>query len=67
MFRRYVLLMLLLSVTVSVASCNKTCRCYRYDGDVEEFSMEELQADSVSCVGMETVNFGLTYALCEKV
>ncbi|MBP5548194.1 MAG: hypothetical protein J6X58_04810 [Bacteroidales bacterium] len=48
-------------------SCGKTCRCYRYDGNVEEFDLEELEAQGTSCSYLENTNFGLTYSLCEKV
>ena len=54
-------------VAVLLASCGKTCRCYRYDGNVDEFSMAEIDADSTTCVGKEQIDFGLTYSLCETV
>ena len=61
-----VLLSLAVVVTLFV-SCGKTCRCYRYDGNVDEFDMEEIEADSTTCAGKELINFGLTYSLCETV
>jgi hypothetical protein len=60
----------LLCISLAVlllASCGKTCRCYRYDGDVVEFDMAELEANDETCEGKELVNHGLTYSLCERV
>jgi len=57
----------LLLSTLLFVSCGKTCRCYRYDGNVDEFEMSELTEKDMSCDGMEDYNFGLTYSLCERV
>lgn len=48
-------------------SCRKTCRCYRFDGDVDEFDMEDLNAEGRTCESMENFDLGLTYSLCERV
>lgn len=48
-------------------SCKKTCRCYRYDGSGAEFSKEELDEMGYSCTGLEQINMGLTYSICEWV
>ena len=55
------------AVALLLVSCGKTCRCYRYDGNVDEFDMEEIKADSTTCAGKELIDFGLTYSLCETV
>ncbi|MBP5189493.1 MAG: hypothetical protein J6031_01090 [Bacteroidales bacterium] len=54
-------------VTLLATSCGKTCRCYRYDGNVDEFDMNELKENKETCEGKELINFGLTYSLCERV
>ncbi len=54
-------------IALFFASCNKKCRCYRRDGDVVEFTMEELDERNTTCALMENENFGLTYSLCEHV
>jgi len=66
MFRKRMILVLA-AAALFFASCGKTCRCYRYDGNVDEFDMEEIKADSTTCIGKENINFGLTYSLCETV
>ena len=55
-------LMLLLFV-----GCKKKCRCYRYDGNVEEFTKEELDDRGTTCSGMEDFHDGNVYSLCEKI
>lgn len=50
-----------------LSGCKKTCRCYRYDGNVEEFSDDDLDSRNMSCAEMETFNLGNVYSLCEKV
>ncbi|MBQ7061953.1 MAG: hypothetical protein IJM88_01510 [Bacteroidales bacterium] len=47
------------------AGCGKTCRCYTYYGNVDEFSEEDLEAYDRSCTGMEDFDYGLRYSLCE--
>ena len=61
------LLMLLSLVAFMCVSCGKTCRCYRYDGNVDEFDIENLENQGTSCEAQEDINFGLTYSLCERV
>ena len=62
--RLFFLCVLLLLVA---ASCGRTCRCYRYDGNVDEFDMDELSDRGTSCAAMEEMNYGLLYSLCERV
>ena len=50
-----------------LVSCKKTCRCYRYDGNVDEFSLDDLSAQDKSCSDLESTNMGMLYSLCEKV
>ena len=64
--RRLLLLLAVLS-TMVLTSCEKTCRCYRYDGDVDEFTKEELQQRDKSCTDMESSYMGNRYSLCENV
>ncbi|MBQ6652222.1 MAG: hypothetical protein IJM81_02335 [Prevotella sp.] len=59
-------LVLLAVAVVLLGSCSKRCRCYRYDGDVEEFTDEELEAKDFTCEGMEQFDFGQVYSICEK-
>ena len=54
-------------VALLCVSCGKTCRCYRYDGNVDEFDTEELNDLNTSCESLENQNYGLTYSLCERV
>ena len=61
------LLLSMAIVALLFASCGKTCRCYRYDGNVDEFDMSELDANDETCEGKELINHGLTYSLCERV
>lgn len=53
--------------TLCCTSCRKTCRCYGFDGSVDEYSREELSELGRTCSGMENINFGLTYSICEFV
>lgn len=61
------LLLCALLVMLLCASCRKTCRCYRYDGNTDEFDVAELDELNTSCSEMEELNYGLTYSLCELV
>lgn len=54
------------AVVLLLASCSKKCRCYRYDGNVDEFTPEELDAKDFTCEGMEQFDFGQVYSICEK-
>ena len=51
-------------LAILCVSCRKVCRCYRYDGDIDEFDIDELD---VSCESLEDQDFGTTYSLCERV
>lgn len=53
--------------TLLLSSCAKKCRCYRYDGNVDEFTSEELEKYDRSCTGMEQFDLGDVYSICEKV
>ena len=57
---------LLLIAILLMASCGKKCRCYRYDGNVDEFTPEELSNYDRTCTGMEQFDFGEVYSICEK-
>lgn len=61
------LMAVLFLVALLCVSCGKTCRCYRYDGNVDEFSIDELNDLNTSCESLEDQNYGLTYSLCERV
>ena len=67
MLQPKLLLFVLVLAVLSLASCAKTCRCYTYYGNVDEFDLDQLEAEGTSCVEMENVDFGTTYSLCEKV
>lgn len=54
-------------LTMVATSCNKKCRCYRYDGNVDEFTAEELSRYDRDCVGMEQFDLGEVYSICENV
>lgn len=55
-------------MALMLASCGKTCRCYRYDGAVDEYSMEEIDEQGYSsCESLEAFNEGVVYSLCELV
>ncbi len=56
-------LVLLLALSVS---CKRECRCYRYDGNVDYFTDEELEKYDRSCTGMEQFDLGEVYSICEK-
>lgn len=62
-----ILITIALIAAFACTSCHKTCRCYGFDGSVDEYSREELADLGRSCTGMENINFGLTYSLCEFV
>ena len=61
------LLAILFAVSLLAVSCKKTCRCYRYDGNVEEYSEEYLEQNNTTCAALEDIDFGLVNSLCEKV
>ncbi len=58
---------LIIVAMLFVVSCGKTCRCYRYDGDADEFDIAQLEEEGKTCVQMEQVDFGTTYSECSKV
>ena len=64
--KKYFAFFLLAAILLMMASCTKKCRCYRYDGNVDEFTQEELNERDKSCTDMEEIDFGLVYSLCEK-
>ena len=47
-------------------SCGKNCRCWRYDGGVDDFDIDDLPGEYSNCEDVEKLNFGLTYSLCER-
>lgn len=55
-----------LTIVLLFVSCGKTCRCYRYDGNVDEFDVDELKEQNKSCSSLEELNYGMIYSLCEK-
>lgn len=60
-------LLIVLLFSLFLTGCKKTCRCYRYDGNVDEFSEEELKDRGTACEELENYNNGTVYSLCEKV
>lgn len=60
------LLFFFIAALLLFASCNKKCRCYRYDGNVDYFTDEELENYDRDCAGMEQFNLGQVYSICEK-
>lgn len=65
--KRIALILGIVAIAISFASCGKHCRCYRYDGNVDEFSIEELKEKGTSCEMLEEVDYGTKYSLCERV
>lgn len=63
MKKKIILLFVLGLLTVS---CSKKCRCYRYDGNVDEFTDEELDKLDYSCTSMTQFDLGQRYSICEK-
>lgn len=61
------LAMVAVAVALFLCSCGKTCRCYRYDGNVDEYTLDELDEMNTNCTLMEDRDFGLVYSLCETV
>ena len=48
-------------------SCGKTCRCYKYDGSIDEYDVDDLKKQERTCSDLEKEDMGLTYSLCERV
>ena len=46
------LLLMVLLATLSTTSCNKRCQCIRYDGGIDEYSTEDVNALGKSCSEM---------------
>lgn len=65
--KRTAILFLCLLAIILCSSCRKTCRCYRYDGAIEEFDREELKANETTCDALENDGLGLVYSICEYV
>lgn len=65
--KKYLPLLAILLLIACLNACQKTCRCYHYNGDIIEYDVEELQEQGLSCIDMENINLGLTYSLCERV
>lgn len=63
----FLLLTLFVLATLLFSSCKKTCRCYHYNGNVYEYSQEELDEMDYTCTGLENLSMGTKYSLCEYV
>lgn len=61
-----ILFLLLLITLLSLSSCRRTCTCYTYNGNIVEFSEEELDELGLECVELESYTGGGLYSLCEK-
>lgn len=60
------IILLVSALVLLFGSCSKKCRCYRYDGNVDEFTPEELNERDFTCEGMEQFDLGQVYSICEK-
>lgn len=65
--KRPVILLFIVFAAFSLVSCGKTCRCYKYDGSIEEFDVDDLKKQERQCADLEQEDMGLTYSLCERV
>lgn len=50
-----------------ISSCNKTCRCYGYDGSITDYTSEEISAEGTTCASKMYLDGLATrrYAYCE--
>ncbi len=58
---------LIMCVSLLAASCAKTCECKRYDGGVDTYDIEDLNAEGMSCADKELLYFGRLYITCDRV
>lgn len=65
--KKTILLLASILFALTLASCEMKCRCYRYNGEILEFTPDELDAMGYTCTEMEDFDLGFTYSLCEKV
>ena len=65
--KRSVVCILVVLFCIGLSSCRKTCRCIGYNGSVDEFDIEELDEQGVTCEDKELVNFGRRYTYCKRV
>lgn len=66
-FKIIISVLVLSAGILSLSSCERTCRCYHYNGSVDEYTPEELEELDYSCAQMKDIDLGLRYSLCEKV
>ena len=66
-YRHLILLLTLLVGVFTLSSCEMTCRCYHYNGTIDEYTAEELKELDYTCGQMKDIDLGLRYSLCEKV
>ncbi|MBR1516937.1 MAG: hypothetical protein IJ620_02175 [Bacteroidales bacterium] len=63
-FRLFVILLFAL-VALCATACQKTCRCYGYDGTATDYSRDEVEELGGSCSGLIYMYNSRYYSLCE--
>lgn len=64
--KKIVICLALLSTLVA-ASCRKTCECKRYDGGIDTYEIDDLNAEGKTCSDMEQLYYGRLYISCSRV
>ena len=52
-------------VALFATSCHKKCRCYGYDGTVNDYSKDEVDDNGGSCPNMIYMYNTRYYSICE--
>ena len=63
--KHLILLTIILSSILLFASCQKTCRCYQYNGSVRDYSQQDVKNHGGSCSDMKYQANYQFYSLCE--
>ncbi len=69
MKKKILLASLLCLVVLAMTSCNKRCRCIKYNTTVDYYTQEEISAEGKTCAEMRYMSGLATqrYSVCEWV
>lgn len=63
--RKPLIAIVIAAFALTLSSCHKTCSCTKYDGQIDKYSNEQVEAHGTSCSGMIYMYNTRYYSLCE--
>ena len=63
--RKRALLTIAVVASLTLASCHKTCSCYRYDGVIISYTSDEVSERGGSCSDLRYQSNTTLYSYCE--